>query len=47
MVGADPTRWHNAAIFNDKNWTVEEAMAAYNADDVAKFDILSYLDRWH
>lgn len=47
MVGADPTCCHNAAILNDKNWTVEEAMAAYNADDVAKFDILSYLDRWH
>lgn len=47
MVGANPTRYHSAAGFADKNWTTDEAEAACNADDVAKFDILSYLDRWH
>lgn len=47
MVGADPSRCHNAATFSDKNWTVNEAVAAYNANDVDTFDILSYLKRWH
>lgn len=47
MVGADPTRCHNAAIFNDNNWTIDEAMDAYNANDVTSFDILSYLNKWH
>ncbi len=47
MVGADPSRCHDAAAFIDRDWTVEEATAAYNADDVVNFDILSYLNRWH
>jgi predicted SprT family Zn-dependent metalloprotease len=47
MVGAVPTRCHNATSFSNKNWTFDEATVAYNADDVASFDILSYLDRWH
>lgn len=24
-----------------------EAIAAYNADDVAEFDVLAYLNKWH
>lgn len=47
MVGADPTRCHNTATFSDKNWTADEAVAAYNANDVNAFDIFSYLKRWH
>jgi len=47
MVGADPTRCHSAATFSDKNWTIDEATAAYNANDVQAFDILAYLTRWH
>lgn len=46
MVGADPTRCHNADIFSSKNWTAKEALAAYNAEDVEKFDILAFLAKW-
>lgn len=47
MVGADPSRCHNAVKFSDKNWSADEAVAAHNANDVVAFDILSYLERWH
>lgn len=46
MVGADPTRCHNADIFSSKNWTAKEALAAYNAEDIEKFDILAFLAKW-
>lgn len=47
MVGADPTRCHNASLFTYKKWTLSDAMAAYNADDVTEFDVLAYLRKWH
>lgn len=46
MVGADPTRCHNVDAFYGKNWTVDEAQRAYNADDVIRFDIQKYLNLW-
>lgn len=46
MVGADPTRCHNARVYVDKNWTYREALAAYNAEDVVKMDILAFLKKW-
>lgn len=46
MVGANPTRCYNASNYADKKWSFSDAVAAYNADDVAKFDILAYLHRW-
>lgn len=46
MVGADPTRCHNASIFSNKNWSEKEAAAVYNAEDVKAFNILSYLKTW-
>lgn len=47
MVGADPTRCHNNSDSIDKKWSLTEAIAVYNADDVAEFDVLSYLNGWH
>ena len=47
MVGADPTRCHNTSDFIGKKWSLAEAAAAYNADDVTKFDVLAYLNKWH
>ena len=47
MVGADPTRRHNNSDSIGKKWSITEAMASYNADDVAEFDALSYLGKWH
>lgn len=46
MVGADPTRCHNVDIFNEKNWTIDDAQHAYNADDVTRFDIQRHLNLW-
>ena len=47
MVGADPTRCHNNSNSIGKRWSITEAIAAYSADDVAEFDVLAYLDKWH
>ena len=47
MVGALPVRCHDKADFADKKWSLMEALAAYNAEDVAEFDILAYLNKWH
>ena len=47
MVGADPTRCHSNSDSIAKKWTLTDAIAAYNADDVAKFDVLAYLNKWH
>lgn len=47
MVGAIPTRCYNPADFKNVNWTQEEAEAAYNADDVMEFDILSFVNKWN
>lgn len=47
MVGADPTRCHNASDFIGKKWSLAEAVEAYNAADVTKFDVLAYLNKWH
>lgn len=47
MVGADPTRCHNAALFMGKIWSDKDAMAAYNASDIPKCDIIPYLKRWN
>ncbi len=46
MVGADPTRLHNPSIFKDKNWSIDEANAAYNASDINDFDIIPFLNKW-
>ena len=46
MVGADPTRCHDATRFVDKNWSIIEAKAAYDAVDVPQLDILAYLYKW-
>lgn len=46
MVGAEPTRSHNAALFSNTRWSVADAKDAYNANDVAAFDILPFLDKW-
>lgn len=47
MVGADPTRCHNNSDSIGKKWSLTEAIAAYNADDVAEFDVLAFLNKWH
>lgn len=47
MVGADPTRCHNAALFSDIRWSAEDALNAYNANDIIAFDILSFIKKWH
>lgn len=47
MVGADPTRCHNTALFMGKIWSDKDAMAAYNASDIPKCDIIPYLKRWN
>lgn len=38
MVGADPTRCHNNSDSISKKWSLTDAIAAYNADDVVEFD---------
>lgn len=47
MVGADPTRCHNNSDSISKKWSLTDAIAAYNADDVVEFDVLAYLNKWH
>lgn len=47
MVGADPMRCHDVSVFTDKDWSPSDAIAAYNADDVVKFDVLTFLHRWN
>lgn len=42
MVGADPTRCHNNSDSISKKWSLTDAIAAYNADDVVEFDVLAY-----
>ncbi|MBE6719073.1 MAG: SprT family zinc-dependent metalloprotease [Ruminococcaceae bacterium] len=39
MVGAEPKRYHDVESFKDKNWSIDEAKAAYRADDVPEFNI--------
>ncbi len=47
MVGADPKCCHNDSASIGKKWSLAEAIAAYNADDVTEFDVLAYLNKWH
>lgn len=47
MVGAIPERCYDPESFADKNWSAEEAEAAYNAEDVVEFDILSFINIWN
>ncbi len=47
MVGAIPSRCYDPADFKDVKWTLEEAEAAYNADDVIEFDILAFINKWN
>ena len=47
MIGADPTRCHNAALFSNIKWSAVDALNAYNANDVIEFDILSFIKKWH
>ena len=46
MVGANPNSYHQSEYFSDKNWNTNEALAAYNADDISAFDILTFIKRW-
>lgn len=46
MVGALPTRCHDKAAFIDKNWSLAEALAAHNAEDVTEFNVRAYLNKW-
>ena len=46
MVGAVPKHCYYPSDFKYINWTVEEARAAYRADDVPAFDILPFIDKW-
>ena len=47
MVGALPVRCHNKADFADKKWSLTEALAVYNAEDVTEFNVRDYLSKWH
>lgn len=47
MIGAIPERCYDPASFKGRNWSVEEADAAYKADDVVEFDILSFVNKWN
>lgn len=47
MVGAVPNRCHNPQMFHDKNWSVEEAINAYNAADIEEFDIIAFYEKWN
>lgn len=46
MVGAEPSGCCKADTFCDTHWTAAEALAAYNAEDVEKFDILAFIAKW-
>ena len=47
MLNANPRSRHNSALFKDINWSAEDIEARYNAEDVRKLDIRSYLKRWN
>lgn len=47
MVGADPTSYHRKEIFEDKNWTENDAMEAYCAKDVPTLNINEFVSRWN
>lgn len=46
MVGAIPKRCYNPEDYKNMDWTSDEALAAYNAEDVETFDILSFVNKW-
>ena len=46
MVGAIPKRCYYPSDFKYIHWTIEEARAAYRADDVPAFDVLSFTGKW-
>lgn len=47
MVGANPNSYYQPEYFESKNWKLDDAVMACNADDVEQFDVISYLNRWH
>lgn len=46
MVGAIPKRCYAEDDYINMNWTIDEARAAYNANDVQEFDILAFVNKW-
>lgn len=46
MVGSNGRRIHDFSAFKDIMWSVEEAEAKYNAEDIRAFDIQKYLNKW-
>lgn len=47
MVGANPNSSYQSECFESKNWNLDDAVMACNADDVEQFNVISYLNRWH
>lgn len=46
-VGANPNSYYQPQVFEDKDWSITDALSAYNADDVLKLNILEHISRWN